>query len=449
MHSSGGTLSPTQASTHAARLLLSGPAGGVLGAAYVAKIAGFSNVITYDMGGTSTDVAVILNGQPQWTTTTAISGLPVSIPMFDINTVGAGGGSIASLDTGGSLRVGPNSAGANPGPACYSRGGIDPTVTDANVVLGRILPDHFLGGAMKIDPTLAHVSIEKLARQLNRSEGVSPSSSQTKNAGETPTLRETIKAALGIIRIANSNMEHALRSVTTRRGHDPRDFTLVSFGGAGGLHACALADALEIPRVLIPPYCGVLSALGMIVAAPVADASKSVVHLADKLDDDRLAAEFGSLSAQTIDAISYEQTATTEVFADVRFAGQSHELKVQIHRPTIEEIQSRFHEAYKSLYGHLPTERQIQIVTLRVRRTGQTIPLRLPELSTADAFETKTSLIDADGSISQTLAINRSALLQKCQLKGPAILLDPEATAYIPQNWLATARADGSIVLEH
>src|SRR5439155_25558654 len=215
--SAGGTLSVEEAAKSAAKLVLSGPAGGVMGAAFVARAAGFSDVITYDMGGTSTDVATVLDGRPQWTTSSTVDGLPIGLPVYDIHTVGAGGGSIAAIDAGGALRVGPKSAGAVPAPACYGRGGTLPTVTAANVLLGRIIPDSFLGGAMRIDAELAREAIEPLAAAMNKT---------------------VIETALGIVKVAEANMTNAVRFVTAQRGHDPRLFTLVSFGGAGGLHAC-------------------------------------------------------------------------------------------------------------------------------------------------------------------------------------------------------------------
>ena len=241
MHSAGGTMPADDAARQAARLVLSGPAGGVIGASFIARAAGFANCITYDMGGTSTDVAVVIDGKPQWTTSSCIDGLPIALPMFDIHTVGAGGGSIACVDPGGALRVGPRSAGAEPGPACYGRGGIEPTVTDANVVLGRILPRQFLGGTMRLDVDAAASAIVRLADRIGK---------------------PAIQTALGITKIAENNMSQAIRAVTSRRGHDPRNFALVSFGGAGGLHACALAELLEIKTILIPPYCGVLRRWG-------------------------------------------------------------------------------------------------------------------------------------------------------------------------------------------
>jgi N-methylhydantoinase A len=435
MHSSGGTLSPTEASMQAARLVLSGPAGGILGAAYVARASGFEDVITYDMGGTSTDVATILAGQPQWTTSTTIDGLPVALPMFDIHTVGAGGGSIAQVDAGGALRVGPQSAGAQPGPACYARGGTQPTVTDANLFLGRILSDQFLGGAMQIRTDLAASAIGELARQL----------------GKSP-----LQTALGILHIAEANMAAAIRAVTSRRGHDPRQFTLVSFGGAGGLHACAIAASLDIPRVLIPPYAGVLSALGMVVAAPVAESSKTVVHLGEDLDDARLAAEYGQISGRTMDTIPYEQTATVEAWADVRFKGQSHELKIRVHRPAWEDINATFQQAYESLFGRAPANRKIEIVTLRVRRIGKAAPVELPHLIRSGTCgppvnpnhgrAAHATLTLDDATQIQAPSLTRLDLLNAGPTLGPFLLIDREATAYIPPNWTATAQQNGSII---
>jgi len=426
MHSAGGTLGGEEAQRSAAKLVLSGPAGGVMGAAFVASAAGFRDVITYDMGGTSTDVATILDGRPQWTTSSRVDGLPIGLPTFDIQTVGAGGGSIAYLDAGGALRVGPRSAGAMPGPACYGRGGTEPTVTDANLVLGRVLPDRFAGGLMPINPDLAARTIEPLARSMSRS---------------------VIDAALGIVRIAENNMGHAIRAVTSRRGLDPRKFMLLSFGGAGGLHACALADSLEIPRVLIPPYCGVLSALGMVVTPPVADVSKTVVHLGEQLDDARLVAEFGGLSGQTLDVIPYEQTALVEAHADVRFRGQSHELKVRVDRPTRDHITQRFLEDYERAYGLAPTGRAIEIVTLRLRRAARVAELILPRIRAEASSPLGADVIDATGRRLRVPVLSRGVLLSKGTAAGPLLLIDPEATAYVTAGWQAQASETGSVLL--
>jgi len=427
MQSGGGTLSVRDACEHAAKLVLSGPAGGVIGASFVARLAGFQNVISYDMGGTSTDVALILGGMPQWTTASTIDGLPIGLPMFDIHTVGAGGGSIARLDAGGALRVGPHSAGAVPGPACYGRGGTLPTVTDANVVLGRILPEHFLGGAMRLDVRRAHDAVKALADAMGKS---------------------VIETALGIIAIAEANMTHAIRAVSSRRGHDPRRLALVSFGGAGGLHACALAEALEMPRVIVPPHCGLLSALGMIVAPPLADASRTVVHLGQALDDDGLAAEFASLSELTLRQVPYEQTASTEVYVDARFRGQSHELKVPIARPTRAEIGKAFVAEYRRVYGNPPSDRQVEIVTLRVRRMGHAPQVRLADLTPTAAGQQTATIVIGDGQRVQAPAVTRPALAGVGRRAGPLLVIDPDATTYLPPGWSACLQPNGTLILE-
>jgi len=427
MHSGGGTLTVDEAATSAARLVLSGPAGGVIGAAMMAKVAGVSDVITYDMGGTSTDVATIIDGRPQWTTSSSVDGLPLGLATLDIQTVGAGGGSIAHLDAGGALRVGPASAGAIPGPACYGRGGTEPTVTDANVVLGRILPDHFAGGSMRIDTRLARDAIEPLAAKLKRS---------------------VIETALGIARVAENNMGHAVRAITSRRGVDPRRFALLSFGGAGGLHACAVAESLDIRRVLVPPFCGVLSALGMVVAPPVADAARTVVHMGSALDNDRLAAEFGMLSGQTMDVIPYERTASVQPLADVRFEGQSHELTVPLGRPSRDHIEDEFKRLYEQRYGQLPTARQVEIVTLRVRRIGKQYEMALPNLKFDESADLgETTLIGDDGTSIATRAMGRAAMIGRGSLAGPLLLIDAQATTFVPRGWSAAASDDGMILL--
>jgi N-methylhydantoinase A len=428
MHSGGGTLDPVDAAKQAGKLVLSGPAGGVIGAAYVAQRAGFGDVITYDMGGTSTDVAMIRNGQPQWTTSSTIDGLPIGLPMFDIHTVGAGGGSIAQLDSGGALRVGPHSAGAIPGPACYGRGGTYATVTDANLVLGRILPDSFLGGEMRLDVDAVRRAVGAAAERMGKS---------------------LTDAALGIVKVAEANMAHAVRAVSSRRGHDPRRFALVSFGGAGGLHACALAESLEMSRVIVPPYCGVLSALGMIVAPPVADASRTVVQMADRLDDERLAAEFGFASEMTMRQIPYEQTASVEAYADVRFRGQSHELKVRIERPSRSQIEQTFIEAYGQMYGRVPSGRAIEIVTLRVRRFGRAAHVELPRFMARAGEKRSTQLVVGAGQLVQAEVYDRAALCGAASPRsGPFLVIDPEATTYVPLGWGAAAREDGTLILE-
>lgn len=428
--SGGGTLTVDEAARSAAKLVLSGPAGGVMGAVFVAKAAGFSDVITYDMGGTSTDVATVIDGRPQWTTASSVDGLPIGLPVYDIHTVGAGGGSISHLDPGGALRVGPRSAGAIPGPACYARGGELPTVTDANLILGRLVPDAFLGGAMKVDEDLARRAIEPLAGTIGRS---------------------VVETALGIIRVAEANMTNAVRAVTAQRGHDPRRFTLVSFGGAGGLHACGLAEGLDIKRVLVPPYAGVLSALGMVVAPPVIDAARTIIHLATQVDDAEIEAEFAKLSQEAAEQLPESETNAVEYFADVRFRGQSHEVKVPVIGMTVADISRRFYALYRTRYGRPPSGRAIEIVTLRVRRVGAALRVELPAVRAqmpARAVVRETELIDARGDTVRAAVLSRGQLAWAGRQAGPMLLTDPEATTFVPRGWSARAEENGSVIVE-
>jgi N-methylhydantoinase A len=415
MSSTGGTLSVADAAVSAARLVLSGPAGGVMGALLVARAAGVADVITYDMGGTSTDVAAIVGGQPQWTTAGVVDGLPIGLPALDIHTVGAGGGSVAYLDVGGALRVGPRSAGATPGPACYGRGGAEPTVTDANLVLGRLRPDRFAGGQMTIDPALARAAIEPLAAAIGK------------------TVEAT---AAGIVRVAEENMSRAVRAVTSRRGLDPKGFALVSFGGAGGLHACAVAESLEIRTVIVPPYCGVLSALGMVAAPPVADASKTVLHLGDGLDDHRLYAEFGHLNMLASEKVPQEQLAAVEAYADLRFKGQSYELTVRARGADRSALEAAFREAYAGRYGTVPEGRAIEIVTLRIKRVGRVADVALPDLPTGGDVPAA-----SDG------VVSRPSLRTAGGMAGPFLLIDDEASTYVPRGWQATCDRRGIVTL--
>lgn len=319
MQSNGGLIEAAEAQRHAVRTLLSGPAGGVIGAVETARLSGFDRVLGFGMGGTSTDVS-LSEGSPKITTEAYLDGLPVRVPMLDIQTVGAGGGSIARVDEGGLLRVGPESAGADPGPACYGKG-LLATVTDAHVVLGRILPDQFLGGTMRLDAGRAQEAVDGIARQLGLSR------------------RE---AARGIIRIANANMERAIRSVSVERGHDPRRFALVAFGGCGGLHACEIAAELGIKTVLVPEHAGALSALGMLMADRVRDYAAGVLGRGDA------EAQFLALERA---ARRDMRTARLERLTDSRYAGQSYELTIP--------HGSSFHVAHRMAYGYADETRAV------------------------------------------------------------------------------------------
>lgn len=328
MQSNGGVLSAKDAAQYAVRTILSGPAGGVVGAFEMARRAGFSRILGFDMGGTSTDVS-LCNGKFEETNEAYIDGLPVRVPMLDIQTVGAGGGSIARIDEGGLLRVGPESAGADPGPACYGKG-LLPTVTDAHVVLGHI--QSLLGGEMTLDSTRSNKALRTLGKNTN-------------------------EVARGIIRVANANMERAIRSVSVERGHDPRDFALLAFGGSGGLHACALAESLGMKTVLVPKHAGVLSALGMLIADQVRDYAHGVV---------------GQSGYEGVfDALAKLAGSDGERFADLRYCGQSYELTVPWRN-----AEREFVRMHKRIYGYAMNS-EIEVVTLRLRVRKKTKRIHL------------------------------------------------------------------------
>ncbi len=338
MQSNGGSISAEMAARSAIHTIQSGPAGGVLGAAAVARRAGFERLISFDMGGTSTDVS-LFDGQPGFTQESELGDFPIRVPILNIHSVGAGGGSIARIDAGGALRVGPRSAGAAPGPACYGEGD-EVTITDANLHLGRIDPEKFLSGRMRLYPERAARYLERLAQAL----GV--------------TARE---AALAIVEVANANMERAIRAVSIERGHDPRDFALVSFGGAGGLHACELADRLEISTVLVPRQAGVLSALGMLVADCVRDYSRSVMGA----PPEPAFAEMERQAAEELAGMGFAAP-VCERLIDLRYRGQSYEITVRYAE------RERFDEEHRRLYGYDHQGREVEAVTARLRAVGVT-----------------------------------------------------------------------------
>ena len=347
------------------RSILSGPAGGVVGAKYVAKLAGFEQIITFDMGGTSTDVSLV-NNTIQVTTEAKVGGLPIRVPVIDIHTVGSGGGSIAFRDAGGGLRVGPQSAGADPGPICYGRGGLQPTVTDANLLLGRLPIDGFLGGTMPLDQLKAAEALETLAKDIP----LQP----------TPGLDLRQSMALGIVRVVNAHMERAVRVISVERGHDPRDFTFVSFGGAGGVHACDLARQLNIRRVLIPPTAATLSALGMLTADVQLDYVQTVMLPGDvpleelQARSDRLVDQgLRDLKPQTVEA----QHVTIIRELDLRYRGQSFELTILL----TPDFREQFDQVHRERYGFDHKDASTEIVNIRVRAVASTIP---PPLQTED-----------------------------------------------------------------
>ena len=400
MQSSGGFLSAHQAAKHAVRTVLSGPAGGVIGALETARSSGYRRILGFDMGGTSTDVS-LADGAPRETTESAVDGLPLRVPMLDIHTVGAGGGSIARVDAGGLLRVGPESAGADPGPACYGAG-TSATVTDAHVVLGRIDAAQLLGGAMTIDVGRARLAVGVIAAQLKV---------------------DAIAAAQGILRVANANMERAIRAVSVERGYDPRDFALVAFGGSGGLHACEIAHELGIRTVIVPQYAGALSALGMLMADGVRDYAAGVLGSA------RLETAFAALERR---ARRESPQAEIERTADLRYRGQSYELNVPWEGP-LEAVARRFHAEHQRIYGYATPERDVEVVTIRVRaRQRFEKPALAPQPPEKGPIATRRIWI---GGRWRAVPAPRRAQVSSRSVRGPALILDYGSTTLVPPRW--------------
>jgi N-methylhydantoinase A len=425
MQSSGGIVSADSAAREPVRTILSGPAGGVVGAAAVARMAGFSQIITFDMGGTSTDVALVdgSNGSGlRITNESQITGIPVAVPSLDIHTVGAGGGSLARFDTGGALQVGPQSAGADPGPACYGRG-TEPTVTDANLILGRLDPECFLGGKVALDQQRARDVFEK-------------------TKGAIPTAEAF---ADGIVRLAEATMEKALRMISVERGHDPREFSLVSFGGAGPLHACALAQSLRIPRVMIPRFPGALSALGILMSDIVRDYSITVMlPLAqpdpqsngapkDPARDSKIEPRFRELEHRGHAQMKAEGISAIVLRSfDLRYVGQGYELNIESGK----NLAARFHKAHQQRYGYSDPARPIEIVNLRVRMVAATKPIQFHRQPRGAANAAKAVLkrrtVYFNGKPVTAHVYDRALLHHGHKFTGPAIVVEYSATSVIP-----------------
>jgi N-methylhydantoinase A len=432
MGSSGGIVDGETARTRPVETLLSGPAAGVRGAAHVAGRLGHENLLTMDMGGTSCDVSLVEGGDPVVTRDVEVGPYPVAVPMVDVHTVGSGGGSLAWLDEGGALRVGPNSAGADPGPVCYGRGGTDPTVTDAHCVLGRIDPGAFLGdvgGAV----AAADSAFERLGDRL----GVG--------------RRE---AAAGVIEVANANLARALRVVSVERGYDPREFALVAFGGAGPLHATAVAADVGVPEVLVPRAAGVLSALGLLVSDLTYDDSATRIRPWDDLDAETLEStlrEFERVGTERVpDGLPVEH----ERYLDVRYVGQSFDLRVpapdDIDAAALDTVAARFHERHEARYGHAARGEPLELVTVRVRTRGVVDPPDIDpptDAGTADdaVRETRTVRFDGDR---ETPVYDRGELPTETELEGPAIVEGAESTVVVRPADFLTVERDGTLRLE-
>jgi len=431
MQSSAGTIDAQQAGQHAVNLLLSGPAGGLKGAQYVAAQSGFENLLTFDMGGTSTDVSII-ETEIALTTEGHIGDYPVAVPMVDMHTIGAGGGSIARLDAGGMLLVGPESAGADPGPACYGNGGKQATVTDANLLLGRLQPGVFLGGEMQLDKSAASKAIASLAKQLNIS---------------------IEQAAQGIIEIANEHMVNALRVMSVQRGYDPEDFCLVSFGGAGGLHVCALANALSMSKALVPVHSGVLSALGMLVAAPSRQKSRTISRLLNKCNAADLLKQLQQLEQLAIAELAEEiviaennKNHASQYSVDLRYKGQSFALNLPW--SDIESMSLAFNQLHQKRYGHA-MEVDIELVNIRVAITATAPPFKLPKLSSDSSVQNSLINSVAIYGIKENVNVyQREGLVCGQLIEGPALIVEKVSTTFVEQNWCGKIDCYGNILLE-
>lgn len=428
MQSSGGITALATAAQQPVRTVLSGPAGGVVGAVAVARRSAVSSVITFDMGGTSTDVALV-DGEPTSTNEADVAGLPVRVPVLDIHTVGAGGGSIARFDAGGALRVGPESAGADPGPICYGKGE-QPTVTDANLLLGRLPAEQFLGGDFQLDVSRTRQIVQRWLKQH----------------GSRFSVEEF---AAGVVRVVNANMEKALRVVSIERGYDPRQFTLVAFGGAGAMHACELAQSLRIPRVLVPLYPGALSALGILISDVVKDHSRTVLLRVRTLPRAKLEAIYTELQRAIAAELRKEQWAGSPAYeptADLRYRGQGYELNLPYGRDMLE----RFHAEHKRRYGYSSLEREVEIVTVRLRgRIASPEKLQSMEVENPSAkLKRKETTVWFGGKPGKVALIPRTLLQRGKRYKGPAILTEYSATTVIPPGLAFQADKAGNLLVE-
>ena len=438
MQSSGGSITAQLAAAQPVRTILSGPAGGVVGAFHTGVQAGYPDLITLDMGGTSTDVS-LCPGRIKETTAANLGGYPISVPMIEIHTVGAGGGSIARVDAGGALVVGPESAGADPGPACYGKGD-SITVTDANLLLGRLRPAQFLGGRLTLDQERAERLLTGLAEQIGA------------------TARDT---ALGIIRVVNANMERAIRTISLERGYDPRRFTLAPFGGAGPMHSCELAAELGIPRVLLPPHPGILSALGVAIADVVKDYSRTVMLRGDDIDRARLEEEFHGMESQARAELGREglpaERMTGRRFLDARYVGQSFELTIDYpaagRRDNLRRaIANSFYQAHLQRFGYADRGNAVEIVNLRLKlELAMPKPAIDPEppgpLDASAALLEKAEVVFREGPL-PTALYDRELLHCGHRIAGPALLLQLDTTIVVPPGWGGTVDPWGNVILE-
>jgi len=435
MQSNGGRLPAENMRRNAILALLSGPAAGVVGAARQAGRSGLENLITLDMGGTSTDVCLVEDGNPEITNEFHIDNLPIRTPVLDINTVGAGGGSLIWIDEGGMLRVGPESAGADPGPACYGRGGNQPTVTDAHIVRNTIRREAFLGGKMDIDPDAAHAAFRTLADRLEMS----------------------IEAlADSAIRIANANIIRAIQFITTQRGKDPRDYAMVAFGGAGPLHAAQVADDLGVQTILVPPNAGVISAFGLLAADYIQYESMTRRIRLDQDAPSAIAEIFGEMRVRALAKfaeIGLAENLSLNFVADMRFVGQAFEVPVDINPAeldslTADRLRAIFAAAHQRIFFHgAAGDKPIEAVSFRLRVSAPVGPL--PALRESHDYKIPETVIEIfDGRRRQACRVmSRGVLEAGTVVDGPALFEDPTSTIFVPPGWSAETDAHDNLIL--
>ena len=429
MQSNGGSVSIASARARPVVTALSGPAAGAVGGFELGKLSGYDHLITFDMGGTSTDVS-LCPGRLLYTAESTVGPLPVRIPMIDIHTVGAGGGSIAYLDAGGALRVGPESAGAEPGPICYGRGGHQVTVTDANLYLGRLAADLFLGGEQRLRTEPVKAALERLAAEAGLSAD---------------------RTAQGVIDIANVTMEAAIRAISIERGYDPADFSLVSFGGAGGMHAWELASALQIPRVIIPRAAGVASAIGMLLADIVRDYSRTLLWPLPEVTAEKLDRELDKLTGQARADFDGDGIAPDEVtfrpMAEVRYVGQGYELLVDL----TDTLADDFHAAHDRRYGYSDAGRPLELVTLRLRASARTVKPQFHAEALQDHDAGRAVIGNAEMSFGGKRItgqrVDRERLRPGNRLKGPALVTEYSTTTVVPPEVWCRVDAYGHLIL--
>lgn len=429
MQANGGVTDADTVRQNAVTTVLSGPAAGVVGASAMATDGTDERdgLVTFDMGGTSSDVSLVRDGEAERTTEGVINERPIKTPMVDIETVGAGGGSIAWVDAGGALRIGPRSAGADPGPACYGKGGTEPTVTDSNLVLGYIGASTSLGGELSLDEDAAYDVLADLADEAG--------------------MDGALEAARGVYRVANANMTRAIRSVTVERGYDPRKFGLVAFGGAGPMHALSIADGLDIDRVVIPRASGVLSAYGLLAADEKRDAVRTYQRSLAEVDPGDVDAVYEELSEKLLAEVSDRDAAAVRHSADLRYAGQSFELTVDIERPfDAAEVGEQFAAAHESAYGYQADE-PVELVNCRVMTT---VPRSAPSIDYAGGGDPQKGYREAAfaNGVHETAVYERDCLPPEGEIEGPAIVEGDESTIVVPPAWNVLVRNDGALIAE-